>query len=43
MNSKVKQILDQITRLEDELNAALEEQQSQLRYQVEGTCLAFSL
>jgi uncharacterized Rmd1/YagE family protein len=35
MNSKVKQILDQITRLEDELNAAREEQQSQLHYQID--------
>ena len=34
MNSKVKEILDQITRLEEELNSVLEEQQSKLRYQV---------
>lgn len=41
MNIKVKQILDQITRLEDELNAALEEQQSKLRYQIEGRRVVF--
>jgi hypothetical protein len=41
MNSRVKQILDQITRLEEELNAALEEQQSKLRYQVEGRRVVF--
>lgn len=41
MNGKVKQILDQITRLEDELNAVLEEQQSKLRYQVQGRRVVF--
>jgi hypothetical protein len=41
MNGKVKEILDQITRLEDELNATLEEQQSRLRYQVEGRRVVF--
>jgi hypothetical protein len=41
MNGKVKQILDQITRLEDELNAVLEEQQSKLRYQVHGRRVVF--
>ena len=34
-------MLDQITRLEDELNAALEEQQSKLRYQVDGRRVVF--
>ena len=41
MNMKVKQILDQITRLEDELNTALKEQQSKLHYQVEGRRVVF--
>lgn len=41
MNSKVKEILDQITRLEDELNCVLEEQQSKLRYQVHGRRVVF--
>jgi len=41
MNIKVKQILDQIGQLEDELNAALEEQQSKLRYQFDGRRVVF--
>jgi len=41
MNSKVRQILDQITQLEEELNAELEEQRSRLRYQVEGKRVVF--
>lgn len=41
MNGKVKEILDQITRLEDELNATLEEQKSKLHYQIEGRRVVF--
>jgi len=41
MNSKVRQILDQISKLEDELQLALEEQQSRLRYQIEGKRVVF--
>ena len=41
MNGKVRQILDQITQLEEELNAELEEQRSRLRYQVEGKRVVF--
>ena len=41
MNSKIQQLLDQITKLEDELNATLEEQQSRLRYQFEGRRVVF--
>ncbi len=41
MNGKARQIIDQITKLEDELNAALEEQQGKLRYQVEGKRVVF--
>jgi hypothetical protein len=41
MNGKIQQLLDQITRLEDELNATLEEQQSRLRYQFEGRRVVF--
>jgi hypothetical protein len=41
MNSKIQQLLDQITKLEEELNAALEEQQSRLRFQFEGRRVVF--
>jgi hypothetical protein len=41
MNGKVKEILEQITRLEDELNAVLEERQSKLRYRVHGRRVVF--
>ncbi len=41
MNSRIRQIVDQISQLEDELNAALEEQRSRLRYQVEGKRVVF--
>lgn len=41
MNSQIRQILDQITKLEDELNGALEEHQSRLRYQIEGKRVVF--
>jgi hypothetical protein len=41
MNGKVRQIIDQMTSLEDELNAILEEQQSHLRYKFEGERIVF--
>jgi hypothetical protein len=41
MNGEVRFILDQIARLEGELNAALDEQQIRLRYQFEGKRVVF--
>jgi len=41
MNSKIQQLLNQITKLEEELNATLEEQQSRLRYQFKGRRVVF--
>ncbi len=41
MNSRIRQIVEQMSQLEDELNAALEEQQSRLRYSVEGRRVVF--
>ena len=41
MNSKIQELVDQITRLEEELNATLEEQESRLRYQFEGRRVVF--
>ncbi len=41
MNSRVRQILDQITTLEEELQRAVEEQRERLRYQVKGTRITF--
>jgi len=41
MNSKIQQLVEQITRLEEELNASLEEQQSRLRFQFEGRRVVF--
>lgn len=41
MNSRVHQILDQITALEGELHAAIEEQESHLRYRIEGKRVVF--
>ena len=41
MNSRIRQILDQITTLEDELQKAVEEQQERLRYQIEGKRITF--
>ncbi len=41
MNSKIQELVDQITRLEDELNATLEEQGSRLRFQFEGQRVVF--
>jgi len=41
MNNRVRQILDQMTALEEELNAAVAEQRSRLRYQLEGKRVVF--
>jgi len=41
MNTRVRQILDQITALENELQTAVEEQQERLRYQIEGKRITF--
>ena len=41
MNSRIRQILDQITTLEDDLQKAIEEQQEHLRYQIEGKRITF--
>ena len=41
MNSRIRQILDQITALEDDLQKAIEEQHEHLRYQVEGKRITF--
>lgn len=41
MNSRIHQILDQITTLEDDLQKAIEEQQEHLRYQIEGKRITF--
>jgi hypothetical protein len=41
MNSRIQQLLDQITKLEEELNATLEAQQSRLRFQFEGRRVVF--
>lgn len=41
MNNRVRQILDQIAALEDELHAAIEERESRLRYQIEGRRVVF--
>jgi hypothetical protein len=41
MNNRISQLVEQITALEDELKVVLEEQQSRLRYQVEGRRVVF--
>jgi hypothetical protein len=41
MNSRIRQILDQISALEVELNAAVQEQGSRLLYQLEGKRVVF--
>jgi hypothetical protein len=41
MNSRIRQILDQISALEVELNAAVQEQGGRLRYQLEGHRVVF--
>lgn len=41
MNSRIRQILDQISSLENELQTALDEQTSRLRYQIEDKRIIF--
>jgi hypothetical protein len=41
MSNRIRQILDQITALEGELQAAVEERESRLRYQIEGRRITF--
>lgn len=41
MNTRVRQILDQITALESELQTAIEQQKDHLRYQIEGKRITF--
>lgn len=41
MNSRIRQIIEQMSQLENELNVALEEQQSRLRYSVDGKRVVF--
>jgi hypothetical protein len=41
MNNKIRQLLEQISALENELNSTIEQQESQLRYQMEGRRVTF--
>jgi hypothetical protein len=41
MNDKIRQLLKQISALEAELNTAIEEQESRIRYQIEGRRVVF--
>ena len=41
MNNKIRQIVDQISNLENELNDLLEQQQGRLRYRIEGKRITF--
>ncbi len=41
MNNRIRQIVEQIAALEDELNAAVEEHEQRLRYQLEGKRVVF--
>ena len=41
MNDKIRRTLNQITALEDELRASLQEQEGRLRYQIEGKRVEF--
>lgn len=41
MNDKIRRILNQITALEDELRASLQEQEGRLLYQIEGKRVEF--
>lgn len=41
MNNRIRQLLQQITALEDELNEAVREQGGRLRYQIEGRRVVF--
>lgn len=41
MNNRIRQILDQITVLENELHTLIEQQEGRLRYQIEGKRITF--
>lgn len=41
MNDRISQILDHITALENELHAAIEQQEGRLRYQIKGKSVTF--
>lgn len=41
MNDRIRQLLDQITELEDELRSAVRQQEGRLRYRIEGRRVAF--
>lgn len=41
MNNRIRQILDQISTLEDELSAAIEDHRANLRYQIKGKRVIF--
>jgi hypothetical protein len=41
MNDKIRNLLDQITALEDELRSAVQEQEGKLRYTIDGKRIAF--
>jgi hypothetical protein len=41
MNDKIRQLLKQISTLETELNTAIEEQESQVRYKIKGKRVVF--
>jgi hypothetical protein len=41
MNNRIRQIVEQMSQLENELSAALEEQQNRLRYSVDGKRVVF--
>lgn len=41
MNNRIRQILDQITALEGELHATIDEHESRLRYRIEGRRIVF--
>lgn len=41
MNNRIRQLVDQITELESELNTLIDEQESRLRYQLEGKRVVF--
>lgn len=41
MNNRIRQILDQISTLEDELSAAIEDHRANLRYRLEGKRVVF--
>ena len=41
MSNRIRQILDQITALEEALHAAAEQREGRLRYQIEGKRVTF--